>query len=168
MRFGKDSPLRPRCTASSGEGFVGRWAGPRRLWSIYKPRPKQNFFQAPSHLPGPQTKAKDWGGAGGRLHCPAEEELGLLPATWPPSPWNSKNIFRAERRDASLFIYPSFSTLLSLIILSERSTLMIPLLYSSFLCDLWNILSGTDLTGFNWKEILVQCCRSNFPFPTDF
>lgn len=55
-------------------------------------------------------------GRGGeaRLHCPAEEELGLLPAPWPASPWNSKNILRAERRDASLFISPSFSTLLFL------------------------------------------------------
>lgn len=55
-------------------------------------------------------------GRGGeaRLHCPAEEELGLLPVPWPASPWNSKNILRAERRDASLFISPSFSTLLFL------------------------------------------------------
>lgn len=105
------------------EELVGRWAGWRRLWSIYKPRPKQNFFQPPSHLPDPQTKAEDGGGGGGggegrggeaRLHCPAEKELGLLPAPWPASPWNSKNILRAERRDASLFISPSFSTLLFL------------------------------------------------------
>lgn len=47
------------------EGLVGRWAGWRRLWSIYKPRPKQNFFQPPSHLPDPQTKAEDGGGGGG-------------------------------------------------------------------------------------------------------
>ena len=68
----------------------------------------------------PADKGWGWRGRRGRrggearLHCPAEEELGLLPAPWPPSPWNSKNILRAERRDASLFISTSFSTLLFL------------------------------------------------------
>lgn len=56
--FVKDSPLGPSPATSSGEGFVGRWAGWRRLWSIYKPRPEQNI-QVPSHLLSPQTKAKD-------------------------------------------------------------------------------------------------------------
>lgn len=63
--------------------------------SVYKPRQRQNVFQAASH---PHAD-KGWGvGVCGGVHF----------RLWPPSSRSSKNTFRAESGDAWLFRYLLF------------------------------------------------------------
>lgn len=92
-RCGEDSPLCPSAV------LTDVFTDEQELGSVYKPRQRQNLFQAAAHL----RADKGWGGGGGCL-CPAVEEV-----MWPPSSWSSKNTFRAESRDAWLFIYPLIS-----------------------------------------------------------
>lgn len=136
------------------EELVGRWAGWRRLWSIYKPRPKQNFFQPPSHLPDPQTKAEDGGGGGGggegrggpsSLSCRG----GTGPSACAVTCFTmkqQKHIESRKKRRLSVYLSIVLHPPLSPVVLSERS---FPPLSSHFFIrrpsvNLWNILCDPE------------------------